>query len=134
MVVPFLGMKTSVVMYERDKRFAGETKYGLKSMIGYALESLTGISVEPLRKVPITVIASALVALSTLVGVFIVPWSWKPALVICTVISILFVFLFIVLSVIAEYLAQIYIEVKARPSSLIYEFLPSGTAQKKVTQ
>ena len=50
-VVPFVGMKTDVVEYDRDKRFAGKTKYNLKSMIPYALNSITGISVEPLRKI-----------------------------------------------------------------------------------
>ena len=50
-VVPFVGMKTDMVEYDRDKRFSGKTKYNLKSMIPYALDSITGISVEPLRKI-----------------------------------------------------------------------------------
>lgn len=50
-VVPFVGMKTDIVEYDRDKRYAGTTKYNLKTMIPYALDSITGISVEPLRKI-----------------------------------------------------------------------------------
>ncbi len=129
--VPFLGMKTSVVAYHRDKRFAGKTKYSLRSMIRYAMDSLTGISVEPLHKIFYTVFAAFFLTLFSLVGVFFVRTEWKPFFLISAVVSLLFTLLFFIISVIAEYLSQIYIEVKKRPSFLIYDFRPSESARKR---
>ena len=42
-LVPYAGMRSTFVEYERDKRYAGKTKYNLSSMVHYALDSLTGI-------------------------------------------------------------------------------------------
>lgn len=131
-VVPFLGMKTTVVSYDRDKRFAGETKYRLKSMIRYALDSLTGISIEPLRKIPAAAVISFILTLASIAGIFLMPGEWKPTFLICSVMSLLFSLLFFVLSVIAEYLGQVYTEVKRRPISLVYDFQPSDSSRKKV--
>lgn len=124
-VVPFLGMKTSVVSYDRDKRFAGKTKYKLASMVRYALDSLTGISVEPLRKTSLATVLSFVLTLSFGLTLLFATREWVPSLLLCAVVSLLFTLLFLVLSVIAEYIAQIYIEVKARPISIIYDHRPS---------
>lgn len=132
-IVPFLGMKTAVVSYDRDKRFAGETKYRLKSMIRYALDSLTGISIEPLRKIPSAAVASFVLMLLSLAGMCFGPGQWQPSFLVCAVMSLLFSLLFVVLSVIAEYLGQVCTEVKGRPTSLVYDFEPSNSALKKVT-
>ncbi|MET3106071.1 glycosyltransferase involved in cell wall biosynthesis [Oxalobacteraceae bacterium GrIS 2.11] len=132
-VVPFLGMKTTSVPYERDKRFAGETKYQLKSMIRYALDSITGISIEPLRKIPAAAGLSLLMAVASAVGMLLMPGEWKPALLVCTVTSMLFSLLFLVLAVMAEYLGQVFVEVKGRPTSIVYDFQPSGSSRKKVS-
>lgn len=130
-VVPYLGMKTAVVTYERDERFSGETKYKLKSMIRYALDSLTGISIEPLRKIPLAGLMTLLLTLLSLLGTFLMPSAWQPSLLVCTVVSFLFSTLFFVLAVIAEYIGQIYTEVKGRPTSLVYDFQPSLSSRKK---
>jgi glycosyltransferase involved in cell wall biosynthesis len=131
-IVPFLGMKTKVVSYDRDKRFAGETKYRLKSMIRYALDSLTGISIEPLRKIPAAAVFSFVLTLASIAGIILMPIEWKPSFLICAVMSLLFSLLFFVLSVIAEYIGQVYTEVKGRPISLVYDFQPSDSSRKKV--
>ncbi len=130
-LVPYLGMKTSVVSYERDKRFSGETKYKLMSMVRYALDSLTGISIEPLRKIGVAALISLLVAVLTLGSLCFVPSSWMAPLVVCAVLSLQFSLLFVVLAVIGEYLGQIHIESKRRPMALAYEFHPCGVSQRR---
>lgn len=121
--VPFIGMKTDVVEYDRDKRYAGKTKYNLKSMIPYALDSITGISVEPLRRIWLLQIIPLLLFIGSVVGL-IISDELRSAWLVLLFASILTGVLLIAVCVVAEYIGQIMIEVKGRPTSLIYEYKP----------
>ena len=46
---PLIGYKTEIVYYERNERFAGESKYPLKKMLNFAWDGITSFSVKPLR-------------------------------------------------------------------------------------
>lgn len=129
--VPFLGMKTAVVEYERDKRFAGETKYNLKSMIRYALDSVTGISIEPLRKLMILGFGSGLICVLFLILTIISKDAWKTSFFISLVISMFFCVMFFALALVGEYIGQILLEVKRRPTSIIYEYNPRKEPRKE---
>lgn len=128
-VVPFVGMKTDIIEYDRDKRFAGKTKYNLKSMIPYALDSITGISVEPLRKIMYFLPMMVVAFIASLLGLIFATGEWKPACLVLMVLSVMFSFLFIAMSVMAEYIAQIMTEVKGRPISIIYNYTPCENAK-----
>lgn len=130
-VVPFVGMKTDLVEYDRDKRYAGKTKYNLKSMIPYALDSITGISVEPLRKLMLFIPVTAVLAVASMIGILLCPIMWKPAMFVSTVSCILIEIVLVSLAVIAEYIAQIMTEVKGRPTSIIYEYIPCTNVKKR---
>ena len=47
-MVPLVGLKSSVVEYERMERFAGESKYPLLKMLSFAWDGITSFSVTPL--------------------------------------------------------------------------------------
>lgn len=130
-VVPFVGMRTDIVEYDRDKRFAGKTKYNLKSMIPYALDSITGISVEPLRKIMLLLPIVFLVFVGALLGFIIYMPAWKPFFLLIMTGSIFTGLILIALSIMSEYIAQIMIEVKGRPISIIYDYRPCTNALKK---
>lgn len=130
-VVPFVGMRTEVIEYDRDKRFAGKTKYSLKTMIPYALDGLTGISVEPLRKLKFIFLCMIVLFIISLIGLIVATGTGKTFFLYLSTLSILFGMLFFAISVIAEYLAQIMIEVKGRPTSIIYDYKPCGNIEKK---
>lgn len=66
-VVPALGFPAEVVMYRREPRAAGRTKYGLWHMVQLSLDSITGVSTAPLRLASFIGLAGAAFAL--LVGV-----------------------------------------------------------------
>lgn len=129
--VPFVGMKTEVVEYDRDKRYAGKTKYGLRSMIPYALDSITGISVEPLRKITVFLPITLLLFIGAIAAIFLVPAEWKPACLVITAACLLTGFILISLAVMAEYIAQIMIEAKGRPTSIIYEYEPCRNVKER---
>lgn len=130
-VVPFVGMKTDILEYDRDKRFAGKTKYNLKSMIPYALDSITGISVEPLRKIMYFIPIMMIAFIASLFGLVFATSQWKPACLILMILSVMFGFLFIALSIVAEYVAQIMTEVKGRPISIIYDYEPCKNVKRR---
>ncbi len=130
-LVPYLGMNTSVVAYERDKRFAGETKYKLMSMVRYALDSLTGISIEPLRKIGLAGVVSLFFVIASVGALCVAPSEWAAPLVICAIISLQFSLLFFILAVIGEYLGQLHIESKRRPIALPYEFQSSASSMRR---
>lgn len=129
-VVPFIGMKTDIVEYDRDKRFAGKTKYNLKSMIPYALDSITGISIQPLRLIRKLLYINVFVFLLSVFGmIFADEWRF---LFVNVFINNLFVFIILIaLSIMAEYIAQIMYEVKGRPTSIIYKYNPSLNAKER---
>jgi glycosyltransferase involved in cell wall biosynthesis len=50
-IVPLIGFKSSTVMYERNERFAGESKYPLKKMLAFAFDGITSFSIKPIRMI-----------------------------------------------------------------------------------
>lgn len=131
-VVPFVGMKTDIIEYDRDKRFAGKTKYNLKSMIPYALDSITGISVEPLRKTMYFILIDALIFLGTFIALFFTEDNWKIACFVVMMTSVMIGMALVHMSVMSEYIAQIMTEVKGRPISLIYDYRPCENSKGRV--
>lgn len=123
--VPFLGMKTATVEYDRDKRYAGKTKYNLNSMIRYALDSITGISVEPLRKIVWFIFFTGVLLIGNIIGMVIGGNEWRGIFYLASLMTVLFFCAFGVLALLGEYIAQIMIETKGRPTSLIYEYIPA---------
>jgi polyisoprenyl-phosphate glycosyltransferase len=48
-MVPLLGFRSTEVYYDRQRRFAGETKYPFKKMAAFACDGITSFSTIPLR-------------------------------------------------------------------------------------
>ncbi|MEO5959779.1 MAG: glycosyltransferase family 2 protein, partial [Opitutaceae bacterium] len=63
-MVSWVGGRQVAVVYDREPRFAGETKYRLRKMISFALDAITSFSVVPLRLV--TLLALTIIVLATL--------------------------------------------------------------------
>lgn len=118
-LIPQLGFPSAIVYYDRAERFAGESKYPLKKMLGFAWQGVTSFSAAPLRAITgigvLVSIASFLVALWALwIRLFseaAVP-GWAS-----TVVPMFFLagIQLLCIGIIGEYLAKIYLEVKRRP-------------------
>lgn len=129
--VPFIGMKTEKVEYEREKRAAGKTKFNFTSLFRYALDGLTSISIEPLRKISILIpFCFFILIVSIFVMIFCSDFLRIAGLVFFAG-SFFSIFVFGVLAVIAEYIGQIMIEVRHRPVSLIYEYKPAEILEER---
>lgn len=125
-IVPMIGYPSTIVTYERNERFAGESKYHLKKMLSFAMEGITSLSVKPIRFVTTGGILVSLVSLGMMIytliqhfcGVTVQGWS-------SILISVWLIggIQMIALGVIGEYIGKIYMETKARPRYIVESFL-----------
>ena len=125
-LAPLVGFQSDVVTYDRNERFAGESKYPFKKMLAFAIDGITSFSVKPLRLITtagmIIFIISLLMLLYTLVswiaGHAVLGWT-------STLASIWLIggIQLLSLGVIGEYTGKIYNEAKSRPRFIIDRYL-----------
>ena len=126
---PLIGFKSDVVYYERDKRFAGESKYPLKKMLNFAWDGVTSFSVKPLRFICTLGFIILLISIGIMVysiirkltGNTVDGWTFLS-------ISIWFIggLQMISIGIIGEYIGKMYAETKQRPKYIISENLNEG--------
>ncbi len=122
----WVGFRQEAVPYERQERFAGQTKYPLQKMIRFSMDAITSFSHVPLQLA--TSFGFVLAAIS-LVGILIAAFLrlFTGAIVgqASTLILVLFLggIQLIFLGIIGEYLGRIYDEVRARPLYIVREKL-----------
>jgi glycosyltransferase involved in cell wall biosynthesis len=122
-VVPLLGLRSTIVRYERRARFAGESKYPLRKMLEFALNGITSFSVAPLRAITLMGFLISIACLLLAAWAVLVKLTSSDAVPgwASTILPIYFlggVQLFCA-GVLGEYVGKIYMEVKKRPRFLI---------------
>ena len=128
-IVPLIGFKTAKVLYERNERFAGESKYPLKKMLNFAIEGILSFSVKPIRIITVTGFVFSFLSFIYLLycligyltgGAAVAGWTTIVMLV-CLFGS----FQIFCIGIIGEYIGKIYLETKERPRFIIEEVLLS---------
>ncbi len=121
-LAPLVGFRSGYVYYDRNERFAGESKYPLKKMLAFAVDGITSFSVKPLRLITmlgfVIFMISLVMLLYTLVS-FIVGHTvtgWTSTLASIWMIGGIQL---LSLGVIGEYIGKIYHESKRRPRFII---------------
>ena len=117
-IVPLIGYRSDYVYYERNERFAGESKYPLKKMIRFAVDGITSFSVKPLKMISnvgiITCVLSLIGFIYALVSYFmgVAQSGWAS-----TICSIWFIggLQMLCIGIVGSYVGKIYNEVKQRP-------------------
>lgn len=127
--VPFVGMKTDKVSYNREERAAGTTNYNFGKLVRCALDGLTSISIEPLRKIMLMIPLMVVIMIGTILCAMFTEGYASILFGVSAVISFFFTLLFVVLFIMSEYIGQIMTEVRHRPTSLIYSYKPSKNSQ-----
>ena len=125
-MVPLVGFKSTEVAYERGERFAGESKYPLRKMLGLATEGITSLSVKPIRMIAALGVLVFLVSLGVLIysvirkilGVTVPGWAF-----LAVSIWALGGIQLLSIGIIGEYIGKIYLETKRRPRFIISEYL-----------
>ncbi len=121
-MVSWVGYRQQPLLYDRDPRFAGETKYSFRKLWKLAVDGVTGFSVKPLQ---LAGVLGLLVSLSGLVLVLATLATWLAQGAGAAWLG-LFAFLALAsgaqlvgLGIIGEYLGRLYEQSKGRPLFLI---------------
>ncbi len=126
-MVPWVGYKQAGVEYEREARYAGESKFSsVSQMLPFAIDAITSFSYFPLRLATFFGFAVAGISALTILLVILLRLldPHQPLLgQATTLIAVLFLggVQLISLGIIGEYLGRIYDEVKGRPLYLVDE-------------
>lgn len=122
-IIPLLGFPSATVLYDRKERFAGETKYPLRRMLGLAFNAITSFSIVPLRLISAlgvivslaTLVVTAWILFAALTNAQLVP-GWASS-----VLPIYFLggVQLVSIGIIGEYIGKIYLESKHRPRYFI---------------
>jgi dolichol-phosphate mannosyltransferase len=114
-----LGFSQCVIQYDRDTRFAGETKYPLIKMINLSIDAILGFSAAPIRIIPWFSIFLWAVSLLYLVKSLIHHFILKSTVPGWTsIIALMFFFTGLILfciAIIASYVGRIFIQSQNPP-------------------
>lgn len=129
----WIGYEQATVSYDRDARYAGDTKYPLGRLFELALDGIISFSRTPLR------IAAVLGALASLVALIAIPvvvilkvvGNYVPGIASITVVVLLLGGIqLLTLGIIGEYVGRSYEEAKRRPIYLVEELAPAQGANR----
>lgn len=117
-IVSWLGYKSCPVEFERQKRFAGTTKYPLKKMIRFASDAIMSFSYKPLKLA--TLFGSLALLTSVVVLILYAIFGLLNPVTSLLIAAIFFAgLLFICLGIVGSYIARMCDEVRNRPLYLI---------------
>lgn len=123
-MVSWIGLRQTAILYDRDKRFAGETHYTLRKMVSLALDAVTSFSTVPLRFASHMGFAMGFLGI---LGLGYTVWSWASGNAVpgWTSLAVLSLIIgsgqFLVLGIFGEYLGRMYMETKRRPLYIVNE-------------
>jgi len=121
----WVGFRQTGVEYEREERFAGETKYPLKKMIRFASDAITGFSYFPLQLAMYLGFIAAGISIVSIPLVIVLRITGSQAFFgqATTLIAVLFLggVQLISLGLLGEYVGRLYDEAKDRPLYIVRE-------------
>ena len=123
-MVAWIGFRQVPFAYDRDERFAGETKYPLKKMMRFALDALTGFSSAPLK---LASHAGLMLSIGSVLLVIYIAYAWLAGHSIQGWTSLMLVVVVLgavqmfVLALMGEYIGRLYNEAKRRPLYIVQE-------------
>jgi glycosyltransferase involved in cell wall biosynthesis len=125
----WIGYDQKEVVYKRDARYAGQTKWNYWKLWNFALEGITSFSTAPLIAASYLGLITSLTAFAY--AVYVVyktlvygdPVKGYPSLMV--VILFLGGIQLLAIGVIGEYIGRIFNETKKRPLYLIKDYMPS---------
>ncbi|NBD24493.1 glycosyltransferase family 2 protein [Paenibacillus glycinis] len=135
-LVSWVGFRQTSIVYERDERLAGETKYPLRRMIKLCLDGITSFSYKPLKLAGY--MGAALSGIGFLFLLYVVYLAvfthatmkgWPSLMGIMLIFN---GFILIMLGILGEYVGRIYDETKGRPLYIVRDVrgLAAGLGEK----
>lgn len=119
----WVGFNTRVITYQVHDRYAGESKWTMRSLLGYAWTGVVAFSTWPLRAAMVLGVILALLALVLFgIDVFdnvVLHDGVSTERILVYVVLLMSGIQMVVLGVFGEYLARAYIESKHRPLYIV---------------
>ena len=119
----WVGFRHTTVLYNREPRHSGGTKWGYVKLWNFAIDGLTSFSSLPLKIWSYVGFATSLLAFlyAMFLGVFKLFWGINIPGFASLMVAVLFLggVQLITLGIVGEYLARIYNEVKGRPIYIV---------------
>lgn len=133
----WIGFRQIAYRYERDPRFAGDSKFNYWRLWNFSLEGLTSFTIAPLKIATyiggFTATCAALYGTAMIVGTLIWgnPVPGYPSLLVVTLL--LGGLQLMTLGIIGEYLGRVFNEAKQRPLYFVQEYWPCRDVKSKKT-
>lgn len=134
-MVAWIGFKQVPILYNRDQRFAGETKYPLRKMIRFAFDAITGFSSAPLKLASHAGLALSLGSL-LIIGFIGYAWvagrsipGWTSLMLVVVILGAVQMF---VLALMGEYIGRLYNQAKQRPLYIVQEIAGATDRQARL--
>ena len=122
----WIGYKKKAIMYDRDPRVAGKTKWNYKKLVNLAIDGITSFTTSPLRISTYIAIPTFLALFIYLIYVIIKCIRFDIAVQAYQAIILLVLFFsgvqIILIGIMGEYLGRIFNESKHRPLYLVNEY------------
>ncbi len=121
----WVGFKSIGIEFERKKRFSGKSHAKTIPVLNFAIRGLLAFSTKPLRVSIVFTLVTSILSITILVYQIFnwinngVPFDGFGTLV--GVVLLFFSLIFLILSIISEYLGLIYEETKKRPHFIVSE-------------
>lgn len=115
-MVSWIGFRQIPIEYEREERFAGETKYPLKKMIKFAMDGIISFSSKPLKLSQYLGFFAVIFAIVIFIYSFV--FRLAGGAIITTIVFLGGVQL-ISIGILGEYIGRMYEESKGRPLYII---------------
>jgi len=128
-MISWIGGRQVPIVYERDERHAGTTKYSYSKLLRLALDAITGFSARPLRIASWAGVITAMIALGLLAYTFYSfesGWAvtgWSSTMVAITVFSAVQL---ITLGILGEYVGRLVQQSKGRPLFMVDRVVRDG--------
>lgn len=117
-----IGFRKTALPYEAGPRVAGESKYSLKKLFSFSVNTIVCFSNMPLKLGIYAGIFSALLGLLVMIYTLMTrkgaPSGYATIVVL---LCFMFAMLFVVVGIIGEYIAILFIELKDRPVYIVSE-------------
>lgn len=124
-MIPWVGFRSAPYVYDRDERFAGQTKYPLAKMIRFAANAIFSFSSRPLALATrLGAIVSCMGAAGAIYMIYLKLFTNIPVPGVTSVLVAMALFggvQILLIGLVGEYVARVFEEAKNRPLYVVAE-------------
>ncbi len=130
-IFAWIGFRQKAVLYRREARHDGSSKWSYWQLWNFSLEGITGFTIGPLKIATYIGMVTALFAFGY--GIYIIvdtmlygnPVAGYPSLMVA--VLMLGGLQLMTIGIVGEYLGRVFNETKGRPLYLVADYLPAAT-------